>query len=418
MVVFPVGLDGFASGIRGIWGFRGFGGGDGGAGAFHGVVVDPFMEPALQAADKRRYGSEELGHGDGAILELLLIEEADDGGPDQFIEFAGGDGFSGKFGYGDGIEAIGNHHNGYFDGLRPGPAVAVDVLFDAVFAFFIVLKAFLIIEVTDESGAVVLLDELDDVFWEALFATSFDAEADMVADDHGAEFGGEFFVELFLFRGDLIFDEVLGAVEFSDVVVEGTGAGEEGFGSDGVAGGFREFSDIERVFVGSWGFGFEFVEDGVVAGGEFEESPGGALVEEALEDGDGHLGESVASKSVEDGGDEELSGVEIGGLEESDGGQGEEASGGDGQAGDGQLMEPANAMEGESADEAGEHADKEGIKGGGDMGGGKEKWCDDGENEGDAGVESDGGDHSDHSDGEGEGAEEFGAGLRQEAANG
>jgi hypothetical protein len=52
-----------------------------------------------------------------------------------------------------------------------------------------------------------------------------------------------------------IFGEILGFLEFSNIVIEGHGAtGARVGGAGGAGGSFREVTDENAVEVGSWGF--------------------------------------------------------------------------------------------------------------------------------------------------------------------
>ena len=90
-------------------------------------------------------------------------------------------------------------------------------------------------EVGDDAIAVVLGDCFADRPVEAIFASEFDAVADVFTEDAAAFLGGEFVMGV----GDvavLVFGEVIWRVEFADVVEVGADLGECWVGADGLGG--------------------------------------------------------------------------------------------------------------------------------------------------------------------------------------
>jgi hypothetical protein len=128
-----------------------------------------------------------------------------------------------------------------------------------------------------------------------------------------------------------VLGEILGFLEFSNVVIEGHGATSAWVGGAGGAGGsFGEVTDENAVEVGSWGFEGEATKDGVVEAGEFEPGKIGGAIESGFEDRKECADEDGAEKAEGGGGkgfgeDEFASDGEVGASGEDGGEKGDEA---------------------------------------------------------------------------------------------
>ena len=124
-----------------------------------------------------------------------------------------------------------------------------------------------LVEVPDESGAVVFANTFAEAAGKVMFPSEGDTVFDVGEDDEGAHGGGEVGVGIGV-GGVEIFGEILGFLEFSNVMIEGHGATGAWVGGAGGAGGsFGEVTDENAVEVGSWGFEGEATKDGVVEAG-------------------------------------------------------------------------------------------------------------------------------------------------------
>ena len=154
--------------------------------------------------------------------------------------------------------------------------------FSAGTSIFFLLEGALV-EVPDESGAVVFANAFAEAAGEAMFSGEGDAIFDVGEDDEGAHGGGEVGVGIGV-GGVEIFGEILGFLEFSNVMIEGHGATSAWVGgAGGAGGGFGKVTDENAVEVGSWGFEGEATKDGVVEAGEFEPGKIGGAVESGFE---------------------------------------------------------------------------------------------------------------------------------------
>jgi hypothetical protein len=111
-----------------------------------------------------------------------------------------------------------------------------------------------LVEVPDESGTVVFADTFAEAAGKVMFPSEGDTVFDVGEDDEGAHGGGEVGVGIGV-GGVEVLGEILGFLEFPDVVVKGHGATSAWIGGAGGAGGsFGEVTDENAVEVGSWGF--------------------------------------------------------------------------------------------------------------------------------------------------------------------
>ena len=129
-----------------------------------------------------------------------------------------------------------------------------------------------------------------------------------------------------------VLGEILGFLEFSNVVIEGHGATSALVGrAGGAGGGFGEVTDENAVEVGSWGFESEATKDGVVEAGEFEPREIGCAVESGFEDRKESADEDGTKKAERGGGkgfgeDEFAGDGEVGASGEDGGEKGDEAN--------------------------------------------------------------------------------------------
>ena len=87
-----------------------------------------------------------------------------------------------------------------------------------------------------------------------MFSGEGDAIFDVGEDNEGAHGGGEVGVGIGV-GGVEVLGEILGFLEFSNIVIEGHGSTGARVGRAGGAGsGFGEVTDENTVEVGSWGF--------------------------------------------------------------------------------------------------------------------------------------------------------------------
>ena len=159
-----------------------------------------------------------------------------------------------------------------------------------------------LVEVPDESGAVVFANAFAEAAGEAMFSGEGDAIFDVGEDDEGAHGGGEVGVGIGV-GGVEVLGEILGFLEFSNVMIEGHGATSAWVGgSGGAGGGFGKVTDENAVEVGSWGFEGEATKDGVVKAGEFEPREIGGAVESGFEDRKESADEDGTKKAERSGG--------------------------------------------------------------------------------------------------------------------
>jgi len=179
---------------------------------------------------------------------------------------------------GDGTEVT---EGGVFDGRDV--IIAETENFSASASIFFLLESALV-KVPDESGTVVFANTFAEAAGEAMFAGEGDAVFDVGEDDEGAHGGGEVGVRIGV-GGVEVLGEILGFLEFSNVVIEGHGATGAWVGRAGGAGSsFGEVTDENTVEVGSWGFEGEATKNGMVEAGEFEPGKIGGAVESGFED--------------------------------------------------------------------------------------------------------------------------------------
>jgi hypothetical protein len=111
-----------------------------------------------------------------------------------------------------------------------------------------------LIEVPDESGTVVFADTFAEAAGKVMFPSEGDTVFDVGEDDEGAHGGGEVGVRIGI-GGVEVLGEILGLLEFANVVIEGHGATGAWIGGAGGAGGsFGEVTDENAVEVGTWSF--------------------------------------------------------------------------------------------------------------------------------------------------------------------
>ncbi len=110
------------------------------------------------------------------------------------------------------------------------------------------------VKVPDESGTVVFANTFAEAAGKVMFPSEGDTVFDVGEDDECAHGGGEVGVRIGV-GGVEIFGEILGFLEFSNVVIEGHGATGAWIGRAGGAGGsFGEVTDENAVEVGTWSF--------------------------------------------------------------------------------------------------------------------------------------------------------------------
>lgn len=128
--------------------------------------------------------------------------------------------------------------------MRLGAVIAEGVFFDVDFEVRFSFGGFLLcfgVEITDEHGAVVLLDGIHDDGWEFGLAGHFDTFGDVAFDYKSAHGGVDILVWVIDFV--LVFGVVFGFGHFTDIVVEGAGSTDESVSSDFDRGFFGEVGD-------------------------------------------------------------------------------------------------------------------------------------------------------------------------------
>ena len=105
----------------------------------------------------------------------------------------------------------------------------------------------LVVEVFDQGGAVVLLDQVDDRLGQVVLPAEVDAVLDVADDDQRAHRRGQLGVAVG--RPDLVLDEVVRLEHLADVVEIGPDANQQGIGADALGGRFGDRADGDRVVV-------------------------------------------------------------------------------------------------------------------------------------------------------------------------
>ena len=223
----------------------------------------------------------EFAEGQFAVVELAVLEASFDDLVDLVFDAA-----DGGFGEGSGrtFGGVGEHEDGAFTAVGFGAGVAEFDVGDGLLAGFASLLVGEAVEVFDEGRAVMLGDELVEDLWDAVLFGQFEAVLDVSDDDEQAHGGREALVPGEV-PGGLVFDEVFGFGELSDVVIEGSDAGEEAVGSDGLGGGFGHVADEEAVVEGARDFEGEPPHEGFAGVAPFQEGHAGGDLEEAFDAG-------------------------------------------------------------------------------------------------------------------------------------
>lgn len=229
------------------------------------------MHHADQAFGETGLDAGEVSDGEVTFVELSLGDavlndrgdEAVDAGSVGFIETSGGT-----------FDGVGQGNDGGFFELRAGAGVAEDVcgdLGDVVligFGFAGLLEEFsalvegAFVKVIGEGGAVVLLNDVEDLTVEVVLDAEVNAVFDVGDEDKGTHAGGEVIMGIFP-RGH-VFNEVLGFGELTDVVKVRADTTEGGAGTDGLGGGFGEAGDHQAVVVGAGGLNAEAAHEWMI----------------------------------------------------------------------------------------------------------------------------------------------------------
>ena len=146
------------------------------------------------------------------------------------------------------FDDVGQHQYAGFFRLRLGTGVAERCLVD-ITGVGIVLEplGLTAIEIFDERGAVVLLDEVDDRLRQMMLPGQVGSILD-VSDDHQRAHGRLQRLVAVAF-GTLVFDKIRRLEHLADVVEIGPDADEQAVGADGIGRGFRDRSDVDRMVV-------------------------------------------------------------------------------------------------------------------------------------------------------------------------
>lgn len=184
-----------------------------------------------------------------------------------------------------GFDGIGHHENTGLLGEGIGAGIGEFRLVDGA------VRVFVAIGVVEELGlslAVVGGDEVFDGLGQAVFIGHFQSVVDVRDDNLGTllEREGGVWVE-----SRLVFGEEGGIFQLADVVVEGAGTYQLGFGSNLVGCFGGEVGDLQRMLEGAGTLLGELAQYGVVHIGELDQCDGRDESEGLLEDVDEQVGE-------------------------------------------------------------------------------------------------------------------------------
>ena len=186
---------------------------------------------------------------------------------------AGREGSNGRF------DAVGEHDQGGFAGLRLRTGVAVPSSVNglrrvpaglgrkATVGFRSGL-ACLGVEEADHRRSVVLWDEGDERLGQASLIRDIDAVGDVGLEHLGRLFRGQLVVQVLAAR--LVLDETDRVRELADVVVIGRHAGQERVGTNGLCRALGQVSDHQRVVIGPGRLDEQATEQGLRWIGEFQ----------------------------------------------------------------------------------------------------------------------------------------------------
>ncbi len=302
-------------------------------------VTDAWAKDTLEGGGYGAAGGPPLGFGQATGVPVPFFGAIGKKFFDQLLGVSWG-GFI--HGARSGFDCVGEGEEGGFGGLGFRTEVAEGRVVDgrniviaesedfspSASIFFLLEGA--LVKVPDESGTVVFANTFAEAAGKVMFPSEGNTVFDVGEDDEGAHGGGEVGVGIGV-GGVEIFGEILGFLEFSNIVIEGHGATGAWVGGAGGAGGsFGEVTNENAVEVGSWGFEGEATKDGVVEAGEFEPGKIGGAVESGFEDRKECTNEDGAEKAESGGGkgfgeDEFASDGEVGASGENGGEKGDEA---------------------------------------------------------------------------------------------
>ncbi len=136
------------------------------------------------------------------------------------------------------------------------------------------------VEILDQRGAVMLLDEIDDRPGQAVLLGQGDAVLDMADDDQRAQ--GRFEVVVAVFAG-LVLDEIVRLEHLADVVEIAADADQQRIGADGLRGRFGQGRHRHAVRVRSRGAPHQFLQQRMAAVGQLEQADIGDDAEAAFD---------------------------------------------------------------------------------------------------------------------------------------
>ena len=298
----------------------------------------------------------QVAQGEVAFVKLAIVELVEDGVANDLLNIVLADGAAGELGGGGGFDGVREHDDGGFDALGLGAGITVVLNADGFLRFAAFERLLrLDVEVADERGAVMLADEVDDAFGNAMLGGELDAFLHVVLDDEGGHLGLQRGVAHLVFVGDLVFGEIFGLGGFSDVVIEASGANEEVADADFSGGGFGELCDVEGVLPGAGRPFLNEAQERMMQAREFEQLHVRHDAE-TFERGKNREDEETCDAGNETeahGGDGDVVGVADECGDDNDGGVGNA----DGDAGDEDLPALADGVEHRNAGVAAEEAD-------------------------------------------------------------
>jgi hypothetical protein len=156
---------------------------------------------------------------------------------------------------------IGQHHNPGLFGLRFGSRVAVVFLVNLLYPGILLFLG-LLIEVADETGTMVLLNDINDLLAETIFFGQSNAIFNVGYEYEAAHAGCELVVGVF--SPLLVLNEIHGFLDFADVVVIGCHLGQYGIGIDRPRGSLHKVPNDDAVGVRLRGLDDEILEDGLL----------------------------------------------------------------------------------------------------------------------------------------------------------
>jgi len=166
------------------------------------------------------------------------------------------------------FNGVSQHDDSSLFGLGFRPWVAIVFLVDLLDSRILLLLGFLI-EVTDEIGSMVLLDNIDDLLSQMVLLGQGDPVLDVGDQNQAAHARREFVVRVLSTL--LIFNEIHGFLDLADVVIVCGHLGENRIGIDRLCGGFHKISQNDTVRVSFRGLDNQVLKNRLLRIRQFQE---------------------------------------------------------------------------------------------------------------------------------------------------